>query len=103
MIYRETNPPLGLMSKASIFHAPAGTQNSDGDTRRLAVIGTPWSRRLATVKVSGGYRDEPPTHPHSKLAITSLSRSDDVSEGRPGKRNNPSVVLTLVLPMMLLI
>ena len=39
MIYRETNPPLGLMSKASIFHAPAGTQNSDRDTSRLAVIG----------------------------------------------------------------
>ena len=26
---RETNPPLGFMSKASIFQAPAGTQNSD--------------------------------------------------------------------------
>ena len=26
---RETNPPLGFMSKASIFHAPAGTENSD--------------------------------------------------------------------------
>ena len=26
---RVTNPPLAFMSKASIFHAPAGTQNSD--------------------------------------------------------------------------
>ena len=86
MIYRETNPPLGLMPMASIFHAPAGTQNSDR-ARRLAVIGN------ATVKASGGYRDEPPTHPHSILAIPSLSRSDDVSEGRPGKRNNHRLCL----------
>ena len=33
---RETNPPLGFKSKASIFHAPA---NSDRVKRQLAVIG----------------------------------------------------------------
>ena len=63
---RETNPPPGFKSMASIFHAPAGIQIHAGN---------------------------PPILPHPTLAFPSLSRSDDKSRGRPGKRNNHRLCL----------
>ena len=73
MIYRETNPPLGLMSKASIFHAPAETLNSDRDERRLAVIGNavvPDVRpRSRSVEVSGRTTDTPSLKISNALAL----------------------------------
>ena len=72
MIYRETNPPLGLMPMASIFHAPAGTQTSDR-ARRLAVIGNAVVQTAGhgqgQCRVSGRTTDTPSLNISNPLAL----------------------------------
>ena len=86
---RETNPRLGFKSKASIPHAPAGTQTESRDSWQS--LATPWTTRQDTVRVSGGYRGEPPTHPLQILAFP-LARAPNLRTNREGARESATII-----------
>ena len=90
---RETNPPLGFKSIASIFHASSRDTNSVRVERQLAVIGNAVGHTVGLGQgqwmVSGQTTDTPSL----KISFALALRSDDKSKGSPGKRNNHQLCL----------